>query len=399
MPRWSRLARSVSRSPFALSLALTLAVAMAPEAVDAQLTPADSAAVLLQAADAFAQEGRWEIAEAIYERITERFGGTPAAAQARARLSAPTADRPQRQSRVELQVFGATYGAWLGVAVPLALGSDDPEAYGVGLLVGAPLGILASRAYMNANPVSEGQARAISWGGLWGTWQGFGWAEVLDIGEGEFCDEFGCYSSGDSGEEIVASMVIGGLAGITTGALLARNPIRSGVASGAQGGSIWGTIYGTMLTGMVDNESGGDGLLTVALLSGNLGLLVGAGLASEYDLSRSDVRIINLGALVGGLAGLGLDLLIQPDHESAAIGLPLATSVIGLGIGAANTGGSGDREEEQQSDLDAALFDYRGGSLSMRAPLPRPTLLPMERPGAPTVWKPGLTVELFRARF
>ena len=164
---------------FLLLVALTATVVVEPTDADAQVSPADSAAVLLQAADGFAREGRWEIAEAIYERITERFGGTPAAATARERLSAPAEDRPQRTSRVELQVFGTTYGAWLGVAVPLALDADDPEAFGAGLLLGAPAGLLLSRAYMNANPVSEGQARAISWGGVWGTWQGFGWAEGI----------------------------------------------------------------------------------------------------------------------------------------------------------------------------------------------------------------------------
>ncbi|MDX1492899.1 MAG: hypothetical protein R3253_02405, partial [Longimicrobiales bacterium] len=195
---------SFLRRAFLLPVLLLTLLASAPDGAEAQLSRADSAAVLLQAADAFAQEGRWEIAEAIYERIVERYGGTPAATQARARMSAPESERPQRPSRVELQVFGATYGAWLGLAVPIALGSDAPEAYGAGLLVGAPLGIFGARAYMRANPVSEGQARAISWGGTWGTWQGFGWAEVLDVGEGQFCDEFGCYPTDDNGEELVA---------------------------------------------------------------------------------------------------------------------------------------------------------------------------------------------------
>lgn len=380
-------------------LFVALLAIVAPRHAEAQLTPADSAAVLLQAADAFAQEGRWEIAEAIYERITERFGGTPAAETARARLRASASDRPQRMSRVELQVFGATYGAWLGVAVPLALGSNEPEAYGAGLLVGAPLGILASRAYMNRHPVSEGQARAISWGGIWGTWQGFGWAEVLDIGEGQFCDDFGCYDTDDNGEELVAAMVIGGLAGITTGGLLARNPIRSGVASGAQGGSTWGTIYGLMITGIVDEDVNDDGLLLATLLAGNGGLVAGAALAHSYDLSRGDIRMINLGALVGGLAGLGLDLLIQPDDTEVALGIPLVTSLVGLGIAASRTSGDGASEAGEVPDMDLALLDYRDGTLTVNTPLPQPTLLPMERPNARTEWKPGLTVELFRARF
>ncbi|MDX1493881.1 MAG: hypothetical protein R3253_07480, partial [Longimicrobiales bacterium] len=190
-----------------------------------------------------------------------------------------------------------------------------------------------------------------------------------------------------------------GLAGIAGGALLARNPIRSGVSSGAQGGSIWGTLYGVSLAGIVDEDVDGDGLLAVALISGNVGLITGAVLASKYDLSRSDVRIINLGALVGGLGGLGLDLLIQPDDTAVALGIPLFTSVLGLGIAAANRGGSDTGEEDQNPDLDAALLDYSGGALSLRAPLPQPTLLPVERPGAPTRWAPGLTLELFRARF
>ncbi|NNL30936.1 MAG: hypothetical protein HKO77_07930, partial [Gemmatimonadetes bacterium] len=351
MPGRSRPRRSGSRSPFlprttsfhrlpprfraaafghgaVLLLVAVLALAI-PRHVDAQLTPADSASVLLQAADAFAQEGRWEIAEALYERITERFGGTPAAATARERLSVSVSGRPQRESRVELQVFGATYGAWLGIAVPLALGSNEPEAYGAGLLAGAPLGILAARAYMNANPVSEGQARAISWGGIWGTWQGFGWAEVLDIGEGQFCNEFGCFDTNDNGEELVGAMVIGGLAGITTGALLARNPIRSGVASGAQGGATWASIYGLMATGIINEDIADDGLLLATLLAGNGGLLAGAALAGSYDLTRRDIRMISLGALVGGLGGLGLDLLIQPDDTEVALAIPLATSVLG----------------------------------------------------------------------
>lgn len=393
----SRLRRTV---PLAGSIVLAATLALStPQGVDAQITPADSAAVLLQAADAFAQEGRWDIAEALYERITERYSGTPAAVLARARLSAPAANRPQRMSRVELQVFGATYGAWLGIAVPLALGSDDPEAYGAGLLVGAPLGILASRAYMNAHPVSEGQARAISWGGIWGTWQGFGWAEVLDIGEGEFCNEFGCYPTDDNGEELVAAMVVGGLAGITAGGLLARNPIRSGVASGAQGGSTWGSIYGLMITGILNEDISDDGLLLATLLAGNGGLVAGAALAASYDLTRGDVRMINLGALVGGLGGVGLDLLIQPDDTEVALVIPLATSLLGLGIAASRTGGGGVDDGGEVPEAGAALIDYRDGSLTLNTPLPRPALLPMERPNARTEWRAGLTVDLFRARF
>lgn len=397
VPR-SRVVLPTVLRAFLLLVALTATVVVAPTDADAQVSPADSAAVLLQAADGFAREGRWEIAEAIYERITERFGGTPAAATARERLSAPAGDRPQRTSRVELQVFGTTYGAWLGVAVPLALDADDAEAFGAGLLLGAPAGLLLSRAYMNANPVSEGQARAISWGGVWGTWQGFGWAELLDIGEGTVCDEFACYPTEDNGQEIVTSMVVGGLAGIVGGGLLARNPVSSGVSSGAQGGSIWGSIYGALLAGIVDADDG-DAVLATALISGNVGLVTGALLADRYDLSRSRIRMMNLGALVGGLGGVGLDLLIQPDDEEVALAIPLATSVLGLGIAAARTADAASDPGDAPPDLNRALLDYRDGAISVQTPLPLPIMRALDRPGARTEWAPAVSVELFRATF
>ena len=149
-------------------LSLPCSLAVAPSQASAQLSAADSAAVLLEAATRFEQEGRWEIAEAIYVHITEWYGGTPAAQEAASRLAAEPEERIERLSRVELQVFGTLYGLWLGVAVPIAFGAEDAEAFGAGLLLGGPIGLFGSRAYLRANPLSEGQARAISWGGVWG---------------------------------------------------------------------------------------------------------------------------------------------------------------------------------------------------------------------------------------
>ena len=116
----------------------------APTLVDAQVTPADSAAVLLQAAQDFELEGEAEIAAALYNHITERFPGTPAAAEARARLTGDPG-RFDPVSRLELPVFGTLYGLWLGVAVPAAFGAEDEAAYGAGLLIGGPLGLFAAR--------------------------------------------------------------------------------------------------------------------------------------------------------------------------------------------------------------------------------------------------------------
>lgn len=358
------------------------APALVPVPVLAQVTLAESAAVLLRAATAFEEDGQWEIAEAIYRHITEQFGGTPAAAEATSRLAAQPGDRIERSSRVELQVFGTLYGLWLGVAVPAALGADQAEGYGAGLLIGGPLGLFSSRAYGRANPMSEGQARAISWGGIWGSWQGSGWAGIADART----------------EAGFAATIAGGLAGIVTGAVIARNPVRSGVSSGAQGGSIWGSVYGAMIAGLFDPDAG-DGVVASSLIAGNVGLIAGAAVAGKYDLSRGRVRIINLGALVGGLGGLGIDLLVQPNDDEAFIAIPLVTSIAGLAIAAHATRNSDGAVSGPGDELGQALFSYRDGKLSVGTPMPMPALLPMDDVNGRPTWRPGLSVEWLRAKF
>ncbi len=163
----------------------------------AQVAPADSASVLLEAARGFEADGRWDVAEALYTLITERYPATPAAGEARARLAAPPRDVASGSGSVELRVWMTLYGAWLGVAVPGAFGADSSEPYGVGLLVGGPAGFFGGRALAESLDLTAGQARAITLGGTWGTWQGFGWQEVLDLGVAQDCS-FGpdsCYDA------------------------------------------------------------------------------------------------------------------------------------------------------------------------------------------------------------
>jgi hypothetical protein len=366
--------------------------------VDAQLSPSDSAAVLLRTAQEFEREGETEVAGALYTFILERFASTPAAEAARDWLLGG-GDRLDPVSRLELPVFGTLYGLWLGVAVPAAFGADDSEAYGAGLLIGGPLGLFSARAAQRSRQYSEGQARAISWGGVFGTWQGFGWAELVDLGASDECYDGFCYESDADGEAILGAMVVGGLAGITTGALIARNPVRSGVSSAAQGGSIWGTLYGAAIAGMFDPDDG-DAVLLSSLVGGNLGLVGGALAGRRYGLTRPRVRWINLGALVGALGGLGIDLLVQPDDEVVALGIPLATSIGGLVIAANATRdmvpGLVDRGEP---DMDGALLGYSSGRWHVAPPVPVPAMLPRDDANGRTEWRPGLTVELFRAKF
>ncbi len=396
----SKLVRIVAVLLLSVSVGLSL-----PSSAEAQATRADSAAVLLGAAQAFQDEGRWEVAEALFHYISERYGDTRAGAQAVTALREAPEEGADRSAQVELMVWATTYGAWLGVAIPGALGADTPGPYGAGLLVGGPAGFLGGRALARSRPLSDGQVRAITFGSLWGTWQGYGLMEVLDWGEKERCELDYCYTDGPDGADIFKAFVVGGLAGTMAGAILARNPIPSGVATAVNFGALWGTWFG--LAGGVLADLEGDQLLTSTLLTGDAGLLATAIMAPGWNMSRNRARLISIAGVIGGLAGAGLDLMIQPDDEKVAIGIPLAGSIIGLAAGASLTSGPDRRsglastrlgDDDEFPGVGAALLRFREGRLSFGIPTPFPTMMPVEgRQGIS--FKPAFGVTLLDSRF
>ena len=365
-------------------------------------SPADSANVLLDAAASFESEDQWEAAEALYRFIAEHFDTTPAAVQAQARFSALNLEGAQGSGSVELRVWGTTFGLWLGVAIPRLLGAETPEPYGAGLLLGGPAGYFGGKALAGSLSLTEGQARAITFGGTWGTWQGFGWAEVLDLGGQEDCFRGQCFDSGSSDEARLGAMVVGGLTGIAAGALLSRNEISQGVASTVNYGALWGTWFGLATSALLDFDDDNQKTLTSALIGGNAGLLTTALLAPGWNISRNRARLVSIAGVIGGLGGLGLDLLLQPSDDKALVGIPLATSLLGLGIGVVTTRGTDTelaRADDSLSSLSGALFKLDEGRCGVGFPTPTPTFIRVDAPSGRTALRPAASFTLFAARF
>jgi hypothetical protein len=332
-------------------------------------TRADSAAVLLNAAEALRVRGETGAARAVLDLIARQFAGTPAAAEVeRMRATLRRTPDAERSGRTELLVFGAMYGAWLGVAVPLALEADSPEAYGVGLLLGAPLGFYAAKQYADAKMPTEGQTRALTFGGVWGTWQGVALAELLDLGRETLtiCPEPGeCFESETDAEAstYVAMSVAGGLLGIGTGAYLARKPITSGTAAAVTLGGMWGTWFGFGLSFLADQE--GDELLLGTMIGGNAALVALGIVAPRWQMSESRARLISVGGVAGGLAGAGLLLIAQPDDENVAILMPLAGSAAGLALA---TNWTRDRAAAPEDGGQGALINGSSGRWALDIP-------------------------------
>jgi hypothetical protein len=358
-------------------------------------TRADSAAVLLNAAEQLRVRGETGAARALLELIQQQYGDTPAAQQvARMRGLLQRTPDAERSGRIELLVFGTTYGAWLGIATPLMFDSDDPESFGVGLLLGAPIGFFAAKSYADTYSPTEGQTRALTFGGSWGTMQGFMLGSLTDFGVEEECTEFGCFDSGDNSQELITSAVLGGLTGIATGAVIARKPISSGTAAAVSLSGLWGTWFGFAFGILTDQDEGGDddGLLATTMIGGNAALLA-TGLTTPYwEISENRARLISVGGLIGALAGAGVLLLLEADDESS-IALPMATSAAGL-IAAGYWTRTYDARPPEDNDDASAFLNVSRGRFKMGTPLPS---LQLQRRSSGIV--PGVYVPVFNARF
>jgi hypothetical protein len=351
-----------------LCASVVLATSTLPSVTLAQ-TADDSARVVLDAASLLERDGRSDLARELLQYLRSRWPASPAAAVALERMRAL---RPETTafSRTGFIAYHTVFGAWLGIAVPAALGADDPEPFGAGLLLGAPLGFFGSRAYGRSRPLSEGQAGIIEFGSFWGTWQAFAWQSILDLGERTTCDFDVCFVETPATARWTAA-VIGGVAGLGAGLLAGQRPIAGGTSSMIFHGALWGTWYGVaagILAGAEDDER-----LTAAAIGGNAGLLLAIPLAHRWRPTSTQVRIASAGGLAGGLAGLGIVLLFNIDGEEGIIG----TTAAGTTDDAAGGGGLG---------LAPALLSG-DGRLRLGIPVPAPGATFLPGGGSERVWR------------
>jgi hypothetical protein len=373
------------RPSFVLALA-ALALVAAPRPGRAQATRNDSAATLLDAARRFDAEGNREAAAAMWDQILRRFADTPAGAEARARLAARPGEG-ERSGRLEMMAWGGIHGAWLGLAVPGALGAEGRGPYSLGLIFGAPLGVVAGKLYADAAHPTLGQARAMTLGFRLGTWQTVGWLTALT-------------KTDLSTEAILGSMVLGGIGGEAAAAIYTRHrSVSVGVVTAASHGAEWGTWFGLMGWPILGLE--GDAGLAFALAATDVGLLAAVATAPR-DISSGRVWLTTAAGIAGAAMGAGMDLFIQPGEEKVALLIPVLGSAVGLGVGIAMSKGvesvrGAEAPAREPPALALLQMDEAGTRVSL--PMPTPTLVQVGERGPQPLYRPALAVSLFRATF
>ena len=159
-----------------------------------------------------------------------------------------------------------------------------------------------------------------------------------------------------------------------------------GTATSATLGSLWGSWFGLATSTLLDYTD--DPIWLVMMATGNAGLVGGALAGSRWPLSRSRARLISVGGLIGGVAGVGTVLIADVDDGDTAIGVALAGSIAGLVLGGVLT-----RAHDAEADMSSneplagslsamgALINRLDGEWSLSAPLPLPSLDPARRYG------------------
>jgi len=263
-----------------------------------------------------------------YERLDEVIAQYPGTVYARfaeerkgqlERLNLLDIRRKQidQSGQIGTVVFSTLYSTWLGIGTARLIDHEDgKKAVAAGMMIGAPAGLLTSLILTQDAKLTRGQSALINFSGYWGTWQGLGWAILIDEDEDE--------------KTLIRSAMAGGLLGIlTTSVLTRRIDLSLGDASIINYGALWGTWL-SFSAGIVANVEDGDKLLAGTLVGGNLGATVMASLSPKIDISLARANLINLGGIVGTLVASGVLLITQPETEESAFAVLMGGGIAGL---------------------------------------------------------------------
>jgi len=260
----------------------------------------------------------------------------------------------------DLALYGATRGIGHGVLVSEIFNQQSERArlgYGVvgGLAEAIAGGLVARRGGM-----SQGTANLTGMGGDFGAGIGLGLAYVS-----------GLMDATPSGRRSIgwAGGLVGAGAGLAGGYVLAGHEtytigdVSVFRAAGLLGGYVGLTVAVVARTGEVDP---GKRAVAATMAGALAGLVTGQRLVHGRDFSGGQGMLTSLGALGGGLLGLGIGYLIDDQDEKSL----MAASAIGAAAGFAALYASSAGEARREVDLGALDVRVDPFALVLRSPEP-----------------------------
>lgn len=249
----------------------------------------------------------------------------PGAANAPGQLAVPA----RSEGRTVLAANATLFGGMMGFSVERAGGSNDPRLLYPLLAVGAGVGLGASLLIADEWDVGDGDAWFLSSGGVWPT------AAAHLLYEGRFGDASG--HGGPEGDRWAFGLV-GGTLGLTLSTLsLALGDMSEGGAVLAHSGGAFGLAFGGMAEWLVRGDTRRIPFAGMGY-GAALGWLAAASAATtRVQLSPTRVLAVDLGAVLGGLAGAALASPLVFDGPTSNetrgwVGAAAGGALLGAGV-------------------------------------------------------------------
>ena len=228
-------------------------------------------------------------------------------------------ERRTNLARAELATVQTIHGITLGLEFCVLIECDEPRVIVGSAIVGGGAGLALTLLPTNEG-VRPGRAIAYNSGTAWGAFHGINFTLA-----GNF-------------ERPVGVVMLGQLLGLGAGAAF---DYFAGPTSGTVSMMNSGGIYTSVLYGLLGGPLGYEELddsayFPLLVVAADVGIAGAAILSEFYPMSRGRTLVIDSGALLGGLLGLGLPLLINPDTEgnflraSTSVGLIAGVGLAGV---------------------------------------------------------------------
>ena len=253
-------------------------------------------------------------------------------------------------SRAEFVVAQTIHGVGLGLELCLLAECDDSRAVGASMIAGGGVGLGLSL-LLTGDGITPGHAAMLNAGTAWGAASGFFLSGAINPSSGE-------------ARVIPATMIAGQLAGMGLGHLIWRGTHASaGDVAIATSGGLWLDFVTLMVVGATfDGDLEPEAAFGALLASTVVGLGAGALIADQYPMSRGRVLVIDGGAAVGALVGVGAGLIIQADDTAPYFLLPAIGAVGGLALTTYLTR-NWDRSDNDLPQVAFGLSPWQGGGM------------------------------------
>lgn len=244
----------------------------------------------------------------LFSLLATLVGVNDASAQSSSHSPLDTIDT---SGHTRLKVFGAVYGSYLGITIPIAMEADDAAFYSLGLICGPSVGLVTASSYSRTHSLGSGDAIALSSLTWFGAMQGHLWGAVADVDEGSAEVGFG---------------VVGSLVGFATGlSATGAHDFTDGQAASLGAGHWWGTALGYLAARANEDATSTDEVRGAAI-GGATGLALGA--LGGRGSTHNDIRYLHIGGVLGWLYSTGIVVLQEPGRTGEAV-----TQIVGIGTG------------------------------------------------------------------